>query len=169
LKCQSGISSSVFEPVAICDRIIGKIVMGNQIEDITPAIRTIREQKVILDTDLAQVFGVPTFRFNEAVKRNRERFPGDFMFQLTRAEHEALISQIAMSKVGRGGRRTPPYAFTEHGAIMAANVLNSPDAVRLNSSPITNFWSDLVGLGWIRGIILILVLIVILIFWFDSP
>lgn len=95
-------------------------------------IRTIRGQKAVLDTDLALIFGVPTFRFNEAIKRNRERFPNDFMFQLTAAEAESLTSQIAMSKVGRGGRRTLPYAFTENGAIMAANVLNSPEAVRMS-------------------------------------
>jgi hypothetical protein len=108
--------------------------MSNQMlshaDDIGLLIRTIRGQKVILDTDLARIFRVPTFRFNEAIKRNRERFPDDFLFQLTREEQQALTSQIAMSKVGRGGRRTLPYAFTENGAIMAANVLNSPEAVR---------------------------------------
>src|SRR3972149_8643055 len=70
-------------------------------------ILTIRGQKVILDHDLAALYGVPTFRFNEAVKRNRKRFPDDFMFQLTTEELAALTSQIAMSKIGRGGRRTP--------------------------------------------------------------
>jgi len=87
--------------------------MSNQtpsrVDDIGSLIRTIRGQKVILDTDLARIFGVPTFRFNEAIKRNRERFPDDFLFQLTREEQESLTSQIAMSKVGRGGRRTLPY------------------------------------------------------------
>ncbi|HZL78816.1 MAG TPA: ORF6N domain-containing protein [Candidatus Limnocylindrales bacterium] len=102
------------------------------VDRISLLIRTIRGQKVVLDTDLALIFGVPTFRFNEAIKRNRERFPNDFMFQLTAAEAESLTSQIAMSKVGRGGRRTLPYAFTENGAIMAANVLNSPEAVRMS-------------------------------------
>jgi hypothetical protein len=68
---------------------------------------------------------------NEAVKRNWERFPEDFLFQLTLQERDALISQFAMSKPGRGGRRPLPYAFTEHGAIMAANVLNTPRAVSL--------------------------------------
>ena len=82
-------------------------------------IREVRGQKVIFDTDLARIYGIPTFRLNEAVKRNRERFPEDFMFQLTRAEVAALRSQFAISKKGRGGRRTLPYAFTEHGAIMA--------------------------------------------------
>ncbi len=95
-------------------------------------IRVVRDQRVILDSDLAGVYGIPTFRFNEAVKRNRERFPGDFMFQLSKEEFAALTSQIAISKVGRGGRRTLPYAFTEHGAIMAANVLNSKRAVQMS-------------------------------------
>ena len=88
-------------------------------------IREVRGQKVILDTDLARIYGIPRFRFNEAIKRNSERFPEDFMFQLTGAEAFALTSQFAISKKGRGGRRTLPYAFTEYGAIMAANVLNS--------------------------------------------
>ncbi len=74
------------------------------------SIFLIRGQKVILDRDLAAIYGVPTFRFNEAVKRNRDRFPEDFMFQLTQEEVETLISQNAMSKPGRGGRRTLPYA-----------------------------------------------------------
>jgi len=92
---------------------------------IEPRIVTSRGQKVILDRDLAALYGIPTFRFNEAVKRNRKRFPGDFMFQLTAGESAALTSHFAMSKPGRGGRRTLPYAFTEHGAVMAANVLRS--------------------------------------------
>jgi hypothetical protein len=97
--------------------------------------------------DLAVIFGVPTFRFNEAIKRNRERFPNDFMFQLTAAESESLTSQIAMSKTGRGGRRTLPYAFTENGAIMAANVLNSPKAVRMSVFVVRAFvqMRDLLG------------------------
>ena len=101
------------------------------VADISSLIRTIRGQKVILDSDLARVFGVPTFRFNEAVKRNRQRFPDDFLFQLTREEHSILISQIAISSL-HGGRRKLPYAFTENGAIMAANVLNGPEAVRMS-------------------------------------
>jgi len=125
--------------------------MGNemplQIGQIGSLIRTIRGQRVILDTDLARIFGVPTFRFNEAIKRNRERFPDDFMFQLTPNEHKALTSQIAMSKVGRGGRRTLPYAFTENGSIMAANVLNSPQAVRMSVFVVRAFvqMRDLLG------------------------
>jgi hypothetical protein len=95
-------------------------------------ILTIRGQKVILDHDLAVLYGVPTFRFNEAVKRNRKRFPDDFMFQLTTEELAALTSQFAMSKTGRGGRRTLPYAFTEHGAVMAANILHSEKAIQMS-------------------------------------
>ncbi|MCX6354805.1 MAG: ORF6N domain-containing protein [Candidatus Aureabacteria bacterium] len=101
-------------------------------ERIEQKILLIRGGKVILDADLARLYDVPTFRFNEAVKRNRERFPGDFMFQLTREEVSILISQNAMSRPGHGGRRTLPYAFTEHGAIMAANVLNSPHAIGMS-------------------------------------
>lgn len=86
----------------------------------------------MLDRDLAKVYGVPTFRFNEAIKRNRDCFPLDFMFQLTREELDSLKSQIAMSKAGRGGRRTLPYAFTEHGALQAANVLRSRRAVQMS-------------------------------------
>ena len=100
--------------------------------DPVPRIVTIRGQKVILDSDLAGIYGVETYRFNEAVKRNGNRFPEDFMFQLTPEEFAVLISQNAMSKIGRGGRRTPPYAFTEHGAVMAANVLHSERAVQMS-------------------------------------
>jgi hypothetical protein len=95
-------------------------------------ILVVRQQKVILDTDLAELYGVPVKRLNEQVKRNRERFPSDFMFQLTAEELESLRSQNATSKGGRGGRRYAPYAFTEHGAIMAATVLNSEQAVEMS-------------------------------------
>lgn len=95
-------------------------------------ILVLRQQKVILDSDLAELYGVPVRQLNQAVKRNRERFPTDFMFQLTVKEQEVLRSQIVISKEGRGGRRYPPYAFTEHGAIMAATVLNSQKAVEMS-------------------------------------
>lgn len=91
-------------------------------------ILVIRDEKVILDTDLALLYGVETRALIQAVKRNNKRFPLDFMFQLTRKEFDALRSQFVISK-GRGGRRHLPYAFTEHGAIMAANVLNNERAV----------------------------------------
>ncbi len=113
-------------------------------------ILTIRDQKVLLDADLAAIYGVPTKRLNEQVKRNADRFPKDFMFQLTAAEWRNLKSQIATSCLeyeedqqdtqnrsqiatgSHGGRRGLPYAFTEHGALMAANVLNSPEAVKMS-------------------------------------
>jgi hypothetical protein len=83
---------------------------------------------------------VPTFRLNEAVKRNRNRFPEDFMFQLTEMEVQGLTSQFAMSKMGgRGGRRTLPYAFTEHGVAMLSSVLNSERAVQMNITIIRSF------------------------------
>jgi hypothetical protein len=113
------------------------------IEQIDGMIHTIRGVRVMLDRDLAKIYIVPTFRFNEAIKRNRHRFPPDFMFQLNREEFNSLksqiamskrqkSSQIAMSKTGRGGRRTLPYAFTEYGALQAANVLRSPRAVQMS-------------------------------------
>jgi len=103
------------------------------VEQIDGMIRTIRGTRVILDSDLAKIYGVPTFRFNEAIKRNRHRFPPDFMFQLTTEEAAALRSQIAILKKGRGQhRKYRPYAFTEHGALQAANVLRSPRAVQMS-------------------------------------
>ena len=104
------------------------------IAEIGPIIRTIRAQKVILDTDLAMLYGVEIRRLNEQVKRNRDKFPEDFMFQLSHEEYEecqALRSQNATLKRGRH-RKYLPYAFTEHGAIMAATVLNSPTAVAMS-------------------------------------
>jgi len=99
------------------------------VEAIERKILLIRGRKVMLDSDLAKLYGVPTFRFNEQVRRNLKRFPEDFMFQLTKDEHRSLISQFAISKIGRGGRRFLPYVFTEHGALMAANVLKSEKAI----------------------------------------
>ena len=83
----------------------------------------------MLDSHLAQLYGVSTKVFVQAVKRNEHRFPSDFMFQITKNEAEVLRSQIVTSKKGRGGRRYLPYAFTEHGAVMAANISNSPRAI----------------------------------------
>jgi len=96
------------------------------------SIRLVRGQRVILDKDLARVYGVTTARLNQQVKRNSERFPADFVFQLTGRELAGLMLQFATSNQGRGGRRKLPYAFTEHGAIMAANVLNSRTAVQMS-------------------------------------
>jgi len=109
--------------------------MNNQtparVDKIGSLIRTIHGKKVILDSDLALIYGVPTKRLNEQVRRNAKRFPSDFLFQLTSAEADNLKSQFATSSL-HGGRRKLPYAFTENGAIMAANVLNSPEAVRMS-------------------------------------
>jgi hypothetical protein len=107
----------------------GDIIVVDQIE---PLIVTIRGQKVMLDRDLACLYGVPTKRLNEQVRRNRQRFPEDFVFQLTKVEADYWRSQIATSNpAAKMGLRHRPYAFTEHGAIMAANVLNSPRAVEV--------------------------------------
>ena len=95
-------------------------------------ILILRRQRVILDTMLAELYNVPVKRLNEQTKRNIERFPADFMFRLTARENKSLRSQFATSKTGRGGRRSLPYAFSEHGAIMAATVLNSNRAVRMS-------------------------------------
>jgi hypothetical protein len=117
-----------------------------------PPIHIVRGQRVVLDSDLAALYGVPTFRLNEAVKRNADRFPEDFRFQLTLNEVANLKSQFAisssdllkrqsnplnssptaMSSRQHGGRRRLPWAFTEHGALMAATVLNSPQAVQMS-------------------------------------
>jgi len=95
-------------------------------------IMILRRERVILDTALAELYNVSVKRLNEQAKRNRKRFPADFMFQLTPRENKSLRSQFATSKIGRGGRRSLPYAFTEHGAIMAATVLNSEQAVEMS-------------------------------------
>lgn len=94
-------------------------------------IRCVRGQRVILDADLAQVYGVPTKRLNEAMRRNAEKFPEDFAFNVDFQEVANMRSQFATSSL-HGGRRYRPWVFTEHGAIMAANVLNSPQAVQMS-------------------------------------
>jgi hypothetical protein len=111
-------------PVPALDAIEGRILL-------------VRGQKVMLDADLAALYGVTTKRLNEQVRRNLDRFPGDFMFALTNQELAILRSQFATSssqprRLAWGGRRTAPYAFTEHGAIMAATVLNSPRAIEVS-------------------------------------
>jgi len=95
-------------------------------------ILILRHQRVILDSDLAELYGVTVKRLNQQVNRNQGRFPADFTFRLSAKEDQALRLQIATSKKGRGGRRYPPYAFTEHGAIMAATVLNSKRAIEMS-------------------------------------
>jgi phage regulator Rha-like protein len=102
------------------------------IEQIQQLIFLIRGKKVMLDSDLAKLYGVSTKRLNEQVKRNRDRFPEDFMFQVNSTEANNLRSQFATSKEGRGGRRYLPFAFTEHGAIMLASVLNTPRAIEVS-------------------------------------
>ena len=101
-------------------------------ERVERCIYVIRGQKVILDADLARFYGVTTARLNQQVRRNQEKFPADFVFELTREEFANLMLQNATSSSGYGGRRKLPLAFTEHGAIMAATVLNSPQAVRMS-------------------------------------
>ena len=101
------------------------------VERVARSIRLLRGHKVLLDAELAALYGVTTARLNQQVRRNTERFPADFLFELTPAEFSALMMQNAISKPGRGGRRKLPLAFTEHGAIMAATVLNSPRAVEM--------------------------------------
>ncbi len=113
-----------------------EVVLVDQIE---PRILVLRGQRVILDADLALLYGTTTKRLNEQVKRNKDRFPADFMLQLTAEEAQAMRSQNATanlrsqnatsSSAGHGGRRYMPYAFTEHGAMMAASVLNTPRAI----------------------------------------
>jgi hypothetical protein len=111
-------------------------------------IYEIRGERVMLDSDLASIYGVETKALNRAVKRNRDRFPKDFVFLISedewknlryqigtsssRREHPSLRYQIGTSSLGHGGRRNRPYVFTEHGAIMAANVLNSRRAVQMS-------------------------------------
>ena len=103
----------------------GSIIPVERIEN---RILLIRGRKVIIDADLARLYGVTTSRLNEQVKRNQSRFPSDFMFQLEKEEFVNLKSHFATSSSSWGGRRKLPYAFTEHGAIMAASVLNSKRA-----------------------------------------
>ena len=103
------------------------------VEVIEKRIYLIRGQKVMLDSDLAELYEVETSNLNKAVKRNIDRFPQDFMFQLTKKESESLRFQLGISKSeGRGGRRYPPYAFTEQGVAMLSSVLRSKRAVQVN-------------------------------------
>ena len=99
-------------------------------ETLMSKIYLIRDQKVMLDSDLAELYGVETRRLNEQVARNADRFLDDFMFRLNETEFDSLMSQIATSK--RGGRRKLPYVFTEHGVLMLSSVLNSKQAIMVN-------------------------------------
>jgi hypothetical protein len=108
------------------------------IQQVAKAIRFVREERVLLDFDLARLYGVSTGNLNKAVRRNRDRFPADFMFQLSAEETKSLIFQLGISK-GRGGRRHFPYAFTEQGVAMLSSVLNSERAVKVNIAIIRAF------------------------------
>jgi len=122
-----------------------------ELQNIKSMIYKIRGYQVMLDADLAQMYQVETKRLNEAVKRNIDRFPPEFMFQLTKAEYDNLMSQIATSKdkdenlksqivtSSWGGRRKLPFAFTEHGVIMLSSVLNSKIANRINIAVVKAF------------------------------
>jgi len=107
-------------------------------ENVARLVFFVRGEKVMLDADLARLYGVTTGNLNKAVKRNQARFPGDFMFQLTDKETESLIFQSGRSK-GRGGRRHRPYAFTEQGVAMLSSVLNSERAVQVNIAIMRTF------------------------------
>jgi hypothetical protein len=126
-------------------------------QQIAPRVQIVRDEKVLLDSDLAELYGVETKALNRAVKRNAKRFPEDFMFQLTRQEWSNLKCQIGTSSsqstdslkqvnlksqpatAGYGGRRTPPYAFTEQGVAMLSSVLNSDRAIEVNIAIMRTF------------------------------
>lgn len=109
------------------DKLLHPIIPNEVLVD---KIYNIREHKVMLDSDLATLYGIETKVLNQAVRRNFERFPADFMFQLTKTEFENLKSQFVTSSWG--GRRTLPYVFTEHGVLMLSSVLNSKKAIQVN-------------------------------------
>lgn len=108
--------------------------MKFQIEKIETMVYTIRGQRVMLDSDLAKLYGVETGALNRQVKRNTNRFPSDFMFQLSEIEEESLRCQIGISSELKGGRRYLPYVFTENGVAMLSSVLSSERAVEINIS-----------------------------------
>jgi hypothetical protein len=134
------------QPVTNCDRFVEQFGGSNRIyimnpqsasPDVLPFIHVIRGQRVILDSDLARLYGVPTKHLNQQVRRNQRRFPADFAFVLT--DHEARRqSQFVTASPGRNWRK-PPIAFTEHGAVMAANVLNSEQAVYMSVQVVRAF------------------------------
>ncbi len=103
-------------------------------------ILLIRRQKVMVDSDLAELYGVPTRQLNQQVARNKRRFPKDFMFRLTKKESQALRSQIVISNPGRGGRRYLPYAFTEQGVAMLSSVLNRAKHSKWALPPYVRMW-----------------------------
>jgi hypothetical protein len=101
-------------------------------DNIDSLVHIVRGQRVMLDSDLARLYGVPTKALNQVVRRNADRFPDDFAYPVTQQEFTALRSQIVTSKPGRGGQRYLPWVFTEHGVAMLSSVLRSPTAVRVN-------------------------------------
>ena len=111
----------------------------NEITNIEDKIYIIRGKRVMLDSDLAQLFGVTTKTFNQAVKRNLIRFPEDFIFRLSKEEFDCLRSQFVTSNTKRGGRTYLPFAFTEHGAVMCANILKSDKAVEASVQVVRAF------------------------------
>jgi hypothetical protein len=117
------------------------------VDKIQQMVHVVRGQRVMLDFDLARLYGVTTARLNEQVRRNRDRFPEDFAYQLTQQEFAPLMSQIAISKTGRGGRQKLPWAFTEHGVAMLSSVLRSLTAVRVNIGTHKGVGSLCFGLG----------------------
>ena len=123
--------------VAICNlKVFGAVAMKKKAtivsKPVEQSIMMLRGQKIILDSDLAALYGVSVKRLNQQVRRNVDRFPDDFLFQLSEEEHQVLRLQNATSNTGSGGRRYAPFAFTEHGAIMAATVLNSQRAIEMS-------------------------------------
>ena len=108
-------------------------------ENLVHLVRFVRGEKVMLDADLAVLYGVSTGALNRAVKRNAKRFPDDFMMPLTDREWEGLKSQIGISRSAHGGRRGRPYAFTEQGVAMLSSVLRSPRAVEVNTAIMRTF------------------------------
>jgi hypothetical protein len=118
----------------VIDKYTGmkKLEKRSMIPLIEKVISISRGSRIIMDFDLAAIYGISTNRLNQQVRRNRERFPEDFVFELTKDEVDSLMLQSATSKPGRGGRRKPAIAFTEHGVIMAANVLRSERAIQMS-------------------------------------
>jgi hypothetical protein len=121
----------------------GKILTNSNlavsIQFVERGIYLIGGHKVMIDEDLAELYGVSTSRMNQQVRRNKRRFPDDFMFQLTKEETANLRSQFAVSSSTHGGRRSLPYAFTEHGVAMLSSVLNSERAIEVNITIVRAF------------------------------
>lgn len=113
--------------------------MGFPVEQIENMIYEIRGQRVMLDSDLAKLYGVETGALNRQVKRNVERFPEDFMFRLTEDEYNSLRCQFGISKQGKGGRRYQPLVFTENGVAMLSGILNSKQAIQVNIAIMRTF------------------------------